>query len=103
MADPLSRPLVDEERRDIVGALRSAPMGRVTVDSLVQELAGRQNDGDSIRIRLYHHHLPKLEDMGLLEYDWRSGDVVLAVEKSELPPVLGPPEDREKAVWAPTE
>lgn len=36
------------------------------------------SDVDSVRLRLYHVDLPKLRTGSVVDFDWRSGDVVLA-------------------------
>lgn len=41
-----------------------------------------------VRTELHHVHLPKLADVGLIEYDGRSGNVMLTDEVSEVQPLL---------------
>ncbi len=44
----------------------------VTVDAITEEMK------ESVTTSLIHSHLPKLEDHGLIEYDGRTGDVIVA-------------------------
>lgn len=41
-------------------------------------------DGQRFDIALHHSHLPKLEEAGYVEYDWRNGDVVLRMCEDEV-------------------
>ncbi|MFP9191633.1 helix-turn-helix domain-containing protein [Natronosalvus vescus] len=37
---------------------------------------------ENAKIRLVHNHLPRLEDHGIIEYDNRSGDVILTASET---------------------
>ena len=62
--------------------------GLATIDRLARQIAacecastGETIDDDlekRVEIALVHNHLPRLADVGLVEYDRRSGDVVLS-------------------------
>lgn len=38
-------------------------------------MPGGTRDTESLRVELHHHHLPKLENAGLIEYDDRTETV----------------------------
>lgn len=72
--DELFTVLGSERRRILIAVLgeRSAP---VTTDALAEAVASREvtdPTGDlveRVRVSLYHVHLPKLDDAGLVQYD----------------------------------
>jgi hypothetical protein len=84
--------LANADRQHIVEELLEND-GRSNVGVLSQQLAARQrNDADELKqeqakLELHHNHLPRLADHGVIEYDHRTGDVVLR-EVSELEPYL---------------
>lgn len=41
-----------------------------------------------VEISLYHSHLPKLADHGLIEYDFRSGDITTLEQTDEIRSLL---------------
>lgn len=71
----------DGERRRIVASLVAHPENVVNLEDLADEIAGGPSpNGDGPqpqrnRAALKHDHLPRLDDMGLVEYDWRSDTV----------------------------
>jgi DNA-binding transcriptional ArsR family regulator len=77
----------DEHRRRIASAMLEKD-GLITVDDLTRLLADRDADRETVRLNLYHRHLPKLAEAGVVDYDWRSGDVVLTVDEEQLRDVL---------------
>jgi hypothetical protein len=63
-------------RYRLVSVLLDEPAGRITLDALVDDLVewesrfeDRTADPYRVRLQLVHHHLPKLERAGFLEYD----------------------------------
>lgn len=84
--------LADTDRQHIIVELLENG-GRSNVGVLSQQLAARQrNDADELeleraKLELHHNHLPRLADHGVIEYDQRTGDVVLR-EVIELEPYL---------------
>ncbi len=71
--------LADAERRSILNYLTDAADHEVTVDELVSHITQQEADQtgelpsrDSIEMRLHHIHLPKLVEVGLVEYDART-------------------------------
>lgn len=74
--------LADADRRVMLTTLIEAPDHVATVDELVTELVKRQADQtgelpspDSVEAQIHHIHLPKLADVGLVEYDARSEEL----------------------------
>lgn len=75
--------LSDRRRRDVLYCLSEAEV--TSVESLATTIAAREasvpperlssDDRERVRVDLYHVHLPKLSDRGLIEYDARSGTV----------------------------
>lgn len=47
-----------------------------------------ESDVESVKISLHHIHLPKLEEKFIIEYDGRSGDIVVDDGFDEIQPVL---------------
>jgi hypothetical protein len=75
--------LADADRRHIIHKLIKND-GLSTISDLSQQLASCSDTPEEsdtalerAEISLVHNHLPRLEDHGVLEYDTRSGDVVL--------------------------
>jgi DNA-binding transcriptional ArsR family regulator len=80
--DELLSLLGHRRRRDVLYSLVESEV--TDVESLAATIAARESDGpsdgidderDAVVIDLYHNHLPKLNDRGLIEYDSRSGAV----------------------------
>lgn len=75
--------LSNRRRRDVLYRLSEAEV--TSVDSLAATIAAREasvpaeqlpeDDRKRVQVDLYHTHLPKLADRGLIEYDARSGTV----------------------------
>lgn len=72
--DELFEALTHRRRRRVLAVLRTAGQP-LTLTALAEELALRRDDemGDEeterLRVSLYHRHLPKLADTGLVEFD----------------------------------
>lgn len=95
--------LAHADRTHVVQRLIAAG-GRDTIEKLAGQIAARSreartdSDGDRpvemVKIGLVHNHLPRLRDHGVVEYDRRNGDVVLA-DATDLEPLLAdPPESQ---------
>ncbi len=75
--------IADRHRRNLIHQLRHISNGLTTVDALVDELnrgeraAGTDGppDREDLAIQVYHTHLPKLADHGVVEYDPERGTV----------------------------
>ncbi|NKE35540.1 hypothetical protein GWG54_06860 [Natronococcus sp. JC468] len=75
--------LSDRRRRDVLYCLSEAEV--TSVESLAATIVAREasvpperlssDDRERVQVDLYHVHLPKLSDRGLIEYDARSGTV----------------------------
>lgn len=76
--DQVYRALADERRRGVLAILENADAPLAVAD-LALEIARREHDdgvsdesyetAEQLRISLYHCHLPKLADAGLVDYD----------------------------------
>lgn len=62
--------LSERERRTALRTLRRRSSG-VGLDALAEAVTDAPADAreDEVRARLHHAHLPKLDEMGLVEYD----------------------------------
>lgn len=84
-------------RRHVVALLTRSETGCCTVEEVLESAlptADEPTDGgnsdveerigitdrERLRVRLYHVDLPKLRAGGVVDYDWRSGDIVLTDE-----------------------
>lgn len=75
----------NEYRRAVLNSLNSASDGILEYEALVEHVADRVRDDDSdqeteehrqrIRIALHHTHLPKLEEVRIIDYEGETGDV----------------------------
>lgn len=64
--------LGDERRRKVLQYLQSNGDAPIPVGTLAEDLsrpAGDASSVDALTIELHHHHLPKLDEAGLLDYD----------------------------------
>jgi DNA-binding transcriptional ArsR family regulator len=68
--------LADRRRRAVVEVLRAAPRGVVEFSELVDAVAvDGDGDPEALASTLYHRHLPKLDDAGVVEFDREEGVV----------------------------
>lgn len=66
--------LASEKRLTVIGALRDA--GELSAPALVEQVTQRdESTAEDTRIALHHRHLPKLADLGIIEYDSERGRV----------------------------
>jgi hypothetical protein len=71
-----------DRRRVALDVLGSLPTP-VSLDSLAESIAARETRSDaperetveSVAVTLHHNHLPRLADVGLIEYDAASGRI----------------------------
>lgn len=77
--------LSKHERRVIIREVVDSE-GPTTMESLVTAIVTHVSDHDerSARLRLHHVDLPKLDEVGVLEYDSRTGDVMLNEDCDDL-------------------
>ena len=88
--DAYHRCLANRHRRVLLYKLRDREL--TTVEELASTLAaefygppgGRGRGRDEAATELHHHHLPKLDELSVVDYDARSG----MVRVRELPPEL---------------
>ena len=70
--DELLALLADERRRTILTYLRESSTGVATVETLTAAIDGEDRGGDEAdAIALVHSALPRLEDAGLIEFDYQ--------------------------------
>ncbi|USZ70219.1 DUF7344 domain-containing protein [Natronosalvus halobius] len=82
--EPLFEALSDARRRYVMSLLLSRP--QVSVEELCDEVVAWERTGAEgavvresvITISLVHNHLPKLDDLGLVDYDVETGRVARA-------------------------
>lgn len=74
--------LAHSERRIILQMLVSSSDHTATIDELVTRLVqheadktGEMPNPDGIETQIHHVHLPKMENVGLIEYDARSEEI----------------------------
>lgn len=67
------------DRREILRGFRQEAAGETTIDDLAKRLAANdlvtETDSKQLSIQLYHTHMPKLDDFGLVEFDPERGTV----------------------------
>lgn len=75
--DRAYRALTHPLRRAVLSLLHGSADPKTTLDALSERIATQFEDASEARIRsaLHHVHLPKLRELGLVEYDERSGEV----------------------------
>lgn len=89
--------LADADRREIIRELHEND-GQSTIEDLSHRVADLRMEGSTVStdseaveralISLVHNHLPRLADHGVIEYDRRSGDVLLT-DSAELTSTVG--------------
>ena len=88
--------LSNRRRRDVLYCLSETKVA--SIESLATAIVAREvsvpaervspDDRERLLIDLYHTHLPKLADRGLIEYDQRSGTVRWSTVSDELETLL---------------
>lgn len=80
--DTLLQLLADRRRRQAIHHLRHEANGQTTIDGLVDRLHNggpdvddQPTDREQLAIQLYHTHLPKLADHGVVELEPKSGAI----------------------------
>ncbi|QLG63374.1 DUF7344 domain-containing protein [Halorarum salinum] len=89
--------LASQRRRYVLDCLRErgAPM---TLAGLADEVAARERDvsvpdvpaeeGERVHVSLYHSHVPKLANAGVVEYDRERDTVTLSAAREHVEPYL---------------
>lgn len=74
--------LADRERRCLLNCLTEEADPTVSLDEAASYVSdqladqtGNQPNEDDVKVKLQHHHIPRLVDHGLTDYDARSGDI----------------------------
>ena len=80
--DARLRLVADHRRRRVIQHLRREANGETSIDALVDRLyedsatdTDRRVDREQFTIQLYHVHLPKLAEHGVVEYDPERGTI----------------------------
>ena len=90
--DELFEMLSHEPRRRILVAVgRDNPRDE---DEIASKLAATENEGDLdtielVKTKLYHVHLPKLDEAGLIDWNRESGRIRRGPRFEEIEPLLG--------------
>jgi hypothetical protein len=92
--DDLFEVLSNRRRRYVLHYLCRRDGEAVELSDLVTQVAAWENGTDpeqlsyddrkSVHISLYQHHVPKMDEAGVVEYDQRSGVVELRVDPAEI-------------------
>ena len=88
--------LANERRRTLIVELFDAT-NEIPVEELVAKLAGPEADEREIAVSLYHVHLPKLDDMGVIDWDDDRGCVETTPLLADIERLLGAAVDSEFA------
>ncbi|PSP78114.1 hypothetical protein BRC81_08705 [Halobacteriales archaeon QS_1_68_20] len=71
--------LANQRRRDLLELLQDRPENTVLFEEATKHILteksrqiGQQPNQDGVQVELQHHHLTKLADAGVIEYDIRS-------------------------------
>lgn len=99
-SDSVFELLSSKRRRMVLFYLRQQE-GPSTVNELAQQIAAMENDVEvdeltsqqqkRVYVSLYQTHLPKLESMGIIDYDQDEGRVELTNRATEIDTYLSPP------------
>lgn len=87
-ADRVLSAVANEHRRAVLESLRSASENTLDCDTLVDHVADRVRDADGervsdehrrrVQIELHHNHLPKLEEVQLIDYERETDHIQFA-------------------------
>lgn len=81
--DALSDPY---RRQLLIALLKSNPQDDDDLDPL--DLLAVGEDNKTLETELVHNHLPKLEEMGIIEWDREAGEISVGPNWGEIAPVL---------------
>jgi hypothetical protein len=97
MLDTGLHSLAEKDRREILLALLEDQS--VSVDAAVSS-TDEPNQGSAVTVGLHHQHLPRLEDMGLIEWDREASAVERGPRFEEFRPLLETlDENAEQYAW----
>lgn len=94
MEDSAFAALADEDRRQLLSVLANTGAGDPPV-RLPDDLTATTRNSATLATRLHHVHLPKLSEMGYVEWDRDSGVVGRGPAFEELSPLLDVLHERE--------
>lgn len=94
VAGEIFEALNHELRRALLRELCQTPEQACDLDELLEstsETIDEPSTIEQIALHCYHHHLPKLDDAGLVSYDWEEREITYAgsCDPDELQRVLG--------------
>lgn len=74
--------LANHQRRCLLNCLQEEADPTISLDDAASYIAnqiagetGSRPNEDDVEVQLQHHHLPRLTDEGLVDYDTRSGEI----------------------------
>lgn len=92
--DDLFEVLSNRRRRHVIHFLRQREDGRAELSEVVERIAAWENGTDvdqlsyddrkSVHISLYQHHAPKMDEVGVIDYDKRAGVLTLTDGAADL-------------------
>ena len=88
MNDNAFNALADEQRRRLLIDLLESNPQDVGVGSLTRHQSEPTDGEQQVQTRMYHSHLPKLEDYGYIEWNKDTNEVVKGSRFDELRPLL---------------
>ena len=96
--DEIFELLKNERRREVIKYLLESPDGRATLSDLAELIAAKENDIEirelssdqrkRVYVGLYQCHLPKMDDMGVIDFESNRGTVELNSSVAQLQPYL---------------
>lgn len=97
--------LSNRRRRYTIRYLTRQPDGEASLSEVAEQVAAWEHgvdperleygDRKSVRVSIYQHHAPKMDDVGVVEYDQRQGVLSLTDEADDVAPVLDADADPE--------
>lgn len=85
LTDAMVRALAVQERRDFLSALQQYDSTKTTD---LRNLLPPNSDDRGLQVRMYHTHLPLLDDLGYVKWDSKTNEVGKGVRFEELKPIL---------------
>lgn len=92
--DDLFEVLSNRRRRHVIHYLKQQTDGQSDLSDVVERIAAWENGTDvdrltyddrkSVHISLYQHHAPKMDEVGVIEYDKRAGTLKLTEQAADL-------------------
>lgn len=96
--DDIFELLKNRRRRDVIAFLRGDADGNATLGELAEHIAAKENDIEvrelssdqrkRVYIGLYQCHLPKMDDMGIIDFESNRGQIELLPSVDQLEPYL---------------